>query len=426
MHRTPLSYSVPIRFATGNDTSQLQRLFAMNDPSQIRTQVEAILDELASERDPRQQADVADFIIRATEALKLARRIGWREGVGLALLQLARRQEPREAEETLRRALALFRRLRHRSGEISTLNNLALIYWHDGQNTLAMHFLTMAYGLLREFGDIPAYDHAMMLLNLTAVSFEHSVTHAALIIAEESIDFCRRHDLDDVLVRAYGVTGRALWRQSFDRLAFEYAAKALAGRDPDAATLLERAETGAAYPGVTQVGVHAVALFDELHNDHERAVVLLALGIASLRLGDNAAAQRYLEEALPPEASSGYLRACVLNTLADLYINSGQVAAGMMYAKEALAIAEGWDDRLLQGLAYGVLYRGAKALGNQTAALEYLEHSLVLAQEVVAGGDMRFGDLPIQKGLEDEWRRRAIHRMALLTGGAGRRGIDSK
>jgi hypothetical protein len=111
---------------------------------ELRIQAETILNELASERDGDWGNDVASSIAKAAEALKLARRIGWHQGTGLALLQVARRKQPREAARVLRRALALFRRLGDRIGEIRTLNNLALIYRHQGQNALAVHFLTTA------------------------------------------------------------------------------------------------------------------------------------------------------------------------------------------------------------------------------------------------------------------------------------------
>jgi tetratricopeptide (TPR) repeat protein len=393
----------------------------------LRRRAEIILNELASERDPQQQDDVASFIMRATEVLKLARRIGWHEGVGLSLLQLARRQEPREAERTLRRALALFRRLRDRSGEASTLNNLALIYWQDGQSTMAMHFLCTAYGLLRELDDIPAIDRAMMLLNLTAVSFEHSIAHAALIIAEESIDFCRRHDLDTSLVRAYGVTGRALWRQSFDHLALEYATRGLQALPADGSTS-EQAEMEANYASIAldlhkdrearEHGIRAAELFAHLQSNHERAVVLLALGIASLRLEDRDEARRYLGECLALGTSGGseYVRACTLNVLGELCIRTGQIALGMRHAEEARGIGDSCGDRLVEGLAHRVLYRGAKALGDMVAALVHLERSLVLARDIVVDGDIRFSDLPVQRELEEVWRRQATFRMALPVG----------
>jgi tetratricopeptide (TPR) repeat protein len=343
-------------------------------------------------------------------------------------LQLARRQEPREAERTLRRALALFRRLGDHSGQISTLNNLALVYWTDGQNTLALHFLATAHGLLREFDAMPAHDQAMMLLNLTAVSFEHSVTHAALIIAEESIDFCRRYYVDECLVRAYGITGRALWRDRFDQLALEYTMKGLQALGSVSTMSWERAQAEATYASVAldlhddrkarEHGIRAAELFGHLHSDHERAVALLGLGIASLRLGDNDEARHYLEDGLALGSSSGseYVRACTLNVLGDLCIRSGQAASGMMHAEEALAIGNRCADRLVQGLAHGVLYRGAKARGDMAAALVHLEQSLRLARDVTVDSDVRFSDLPVQLELEGRWRRQAMYRMALPMG----------
>jgi hypothetical protein len=139
-------------------------------------------------------------------------------------------------------------------------------------------------------------------------------------------------------------------------------------------------------------------------------------------------ARHYLEEVLALVSPSGSesVRASALNLLGGLCIGSGEIATGMQHAEEALAIAVECDDRLLQGLAYGVLYRGAKGVGDVATALEYLERSLMLAREAVAGDDIRFSELPIQRELEEEWRRRAIHQMALPTGGAGHGTVEPK
>jgi tetratricopeptide (TPR) repeat protein len=394
--------------------------------SDIRIRVEAMLNELASERDADWRNDAVGSIRRANQALKLARRIGWRQGVGLAQLQIARRQEPHEAERTLRRALALFRKLEDRVGEAMTLNNLALIYRHEGQNTLAIHFLATAYRFIRELNEAPALDHAMLLLNLTVASFEYSSSHAALIIAEETIDFCRHYHLDEFLVHALQTSGRALWRQQLDQLALQYAKQALDSSGAEPAMMSERAQTEAAYAGITldmhnnresrEHGLHAAGLFGQLQNDYERAIALLAIGIASLRLEQSDEARRYLDEilALGSSVGSEYVRACALNVLGDLCIGSGEPASGMVHAEEALAIGERHDDRLVQGLAHAVLYRGAKALGDSARSLNHLEHALRLARDIITiDGDIRFSDLPIQRELEELWRQQAIFRMAL-------------
>ena len=86
----------------------------------------------------------------------------------------------------------------------------------------------------------------------------------------------------------------------------------------------------------------------------------------------------------------------------------------MEYAEEALAIGERHDDRFVQGLAHAVLYRGAKVLGDPARSLEHLERALRLAHDMISiDGEVRFGNLPIQRELEELWRREAIYRMAL-------------
>jgi tetratricopeptide (TPR) repeat protein len=392
----------------------------------IRTGIEEMLNELAAERDPHSESDPASSINRAIEALKLARRIGWQHGVGLALLQVARREPLREAERTLRRALALFRRLGDRAGEACVLNNLALIYRHQGQNTLAVHFLTTAYHLIRELDDAPAHDQAMLLLNLTVASFEHSSRDAALIVAEEAIDFCRHYHLDEFLVHALRSAGHALWRQGLDQLALQYAQQAVDTPVPDPEIPLEKARAEGTYASIAvdargdhearEHGLRAAELFERLHNDYERAVVLLGLGIANSNLEQRDEAERCFEAgvALGSSVGSEYVRACALNLLGDLCIRSGQAASGLVYAGEALAIGERHGDRLVQGLAHAVMYRGAKMLEDSARSLEHLEHALRLAHDAVAvDSEVRFSELPVQRELEALWRQQAVYQMAL-------------
>jgi hypothetical protein len=90
-----------------------------------RGRAEALLAQLAAERDS--DSDTAQGISDATDAVALARTCGWEEGRAFALLQLARRQDPGNALKNLQKAIRIFRRLGHTTGEADALNNLALL-----------------------------------------------------------------------------------------------------------------------------------------------------------------------------------------------------------------------------------------------------------------------------------------------------------
>ena len=53
-------------------------------------------------------------------------------------------------------------------------------------------------------------------------------------------------------------------------------------------------------------------------------------------------------------------------------------------------------------------------MSDHTRSLEYLEHALTLAHQIIViDGEARFSDLPVQRALEERWRRQAIYQMSL-------------
>jgi tetratricopeptide (TPR) repeat protein len=393
-----------------------------------RSHAEALLARLATERDTN--ADSAQGIQEAVRAERLAKQSGWEEGRAFALLQLARRQEPGDALATLQRAIRIFRRLGHTGGEADALNNLALLYGHRGQTTLAVHFLTLAHELMQQSDSTPPHDRALLLLNLAIANFEQDRSETAISLAGESIDLCRRHQLDDLLARTLWMTGRALWRRGHDHLALHYEREALRVINRVRSLPWDRAEAESAFAEVSldlgmnrdarDHGAIASELFARLNDEQEQGIATLALGIASLHLGDEPQAEIYFEQALAlgRAAGSDRIRACALRMLGDLKIQSGDPAAGIELGREALAIGERCGNPVMQGLAHAVLYRAEKERGDASAALRHLERALTLARGTSGlDSEPRFGDLPIHEELEALWRRQAIYRMALPAGG---------
>jgi tetratricopeptide (TPR) repeat protein len=385
-----------------------------------------MLDELAAERSAQSVEDATASLARAEEAARLAGECGWNTGFGLAQLQIARRQDPRDAERTLLSALAAFRAAGDHAGAILASNNLALVYRHHGQTALAFHYISSAYRLLRDEHRIPAHDHAVLLLNFLSVSFEHAGSDAGLSVAGESIDLCRRNGLDDLLAQTFRTTARALWLRGYDTIALTYLNDALELLGTTGGSRAERATTEATLTGVAldthreseahEHGMRTSELIGDFYDDHERANALITLGIAHARSGSSETARECFASALGLGSSIGadYVRACALTELADLAISRGSTAVGMIDAEHALAIGERCDDPLLMGRAHAALHRGAKAMGDSARALDHLERALRLARDIVGlDGQTRVADLPVQTHLEARGRRQGIYRMAL-------------
>jgi tetratricopeptide (TPR) repeat protein len=381
-----------------------------------------LLADLAAERD--HDVDVTSAFERADEALGLAGQAGWREGIAFALLQKARRQSSPEVYETLLQAIGLFRRLGHGSGEADALNNLGLVYRDDGQTTLALHFLMLAHELIVDLDGSAPRDHALVLLNLAGVSFEYSDIDLAMAISGEALDFCRRHKLDDLLARTLWMTGHALWRGGLDQIALHYTREAL--HVLDGAMSWDRAQAEAAYAGVAldagldreaaDHGLDAIEQFLRLDAGSDRGLALLTVGVARMHLGEMAAAERCFEEAARIGEQSGSRRiyVCALRMLGDLLIRDGRVDDGIEHARASLLIADQIGNRVMQGLACAVLYRGARALDDTATALDYLERALLLAPGFARiEREPRFGDLPVHGEIEALWRRQATFMMTL-------------
>ncbi len=128
----------------------------------------------------------------------------------------------------------------------------------------------------------------------------------------------------------------------------------------------------------------SVELFQHLEDELGLAYALNQLGVAVSRLGDAAAAQGFLEQALALAEAGGsnYVVASTLNALAENAGRHGEEARGMEYTRRALALNQArGDPRNTAGLLlnYGLAHYDR---GDFAAAREHVEASLAAAREL--------------------------------------------
>lgn len=108
------------------------------------------------------------------------------------------------------------------------------------------------------------------------------------------------------------------------------------------------------FASAEEVWTQSLALFEQLEDEHGRAVLLHRLGISAMWRGDPERARELAREAGSPWWESG-----ALAELACLSLNAGLVEEGETRALESLAIAQQLRDRAGRVSGVGLLARVA-------------------------------------------------------------------
>lgn len=389
--------------------------------NEIRHLVEGLLDRLARAR----RNDTAEALDLAQEALSLARRIGWREGIAGSLAQLGRFQEPGPALETILEARAIFRDLGDRKGEADALHNLGLIHRHDGHYTLAGWFYSRAYEILDDEETDPR-DVAIVLANISAIHFDRGETVTALVLAAEAVAICRKEKLTELQAHVLAGTARALWLRGDHRTALVYASKSLrmfrsGEHDPGERGLAEASCSGIEVDlgnaaAAIRHGKRALKLIRQHGRRDEEAVALLGLGLAFHWQGsfDDALARYRACLQIATDLDDRVMQSCTLAALGGLRLTQGDGKDAVDHLLKAHALVKELDGRGLYALVHFGLYHAYKSVGNTTEALLHLERHLSYTDDhAAAAAGPRFSDLPVHDTVDRRRRREEICTLAL-------------
>jgi len=286
-----------------------------------------------------------------THACRAARQVGDRAAEATALTSLGfvdlRQCRHRQADDYLRRALALFRETGDWSGEARAVGNLGTVELQIGRYQQASSRLRRALVLFRKVGD--ASGEARALINLGFVEERRGHDQLAAGHLRQALALCRKVGDASGEARALINLGLVEKRQ---------------GHDQRAAAHLRRALT----------------LFRETGDPAGQAYALCSLGLVEEGQGQYQQAADHLDQALALFRATGDRsgEARTLNCAGQLLVATGQPADARAQHTAALSLASRIGDKYEQARAHEGLARSYRAIGDLALVRGHLAEALVL------------------------------------------------
>jgi signal transduction histidine kinase len=256
---------------------------------------------------------------QAAAARSLAESMGYKAGVGEALLVMAsiseRSGEYRRSMEQALEALALFERLENPQKACSAIYLLGWNYYNLGDYPTGMRWavrqLRMAEAARYPRGEAEAHNLMGALLSATDDQYESSVTHYQQSLA---------------IYRALGETEDEAVLLNNLCVSYEYMGR---------------------YREALECGVQALELSRQNSNTHSEALALGNLGVVYVELGEYARALELYTRRLTVTRERGYasLETHTLLCIGRLYVRQQQWDAALPYVQNALAQAEALEYR---------------------------------------------------------------------------------
>lgn len=356
---------------------------AQSDPRAIAREIAAAVDDNAVGRESRQASreklkEAVRLFLSANETVEAARVLN---RVGRLQLIL---NEPREAVASYRQALTLLKSSPSLETEIDSWNGLAGAYPVPDQKDAAEQAARKALGLSTRYDYKRGEAHALLALSESQNYYDHSL---GLKTAQQALEVWKAIGEKPGLARTYSQIGRCYLAQNI-------------------------------LADSTRNYEEALRLWQELNILSEQAEALIMLSFVEYRKGDWQTCISFLTQAqgMLDEESEPVKMGQIAATLAEAFIQSGLPEIGLTHFQRALAFYRqtqephliryatygvGWSyyllDRYPEALtqfqsviagvnkesldaaqSYELMGRVYNALGDQAAALEYLQRALAI------------------------------------------------
>ncbi|WP_293230977.1 CHAT domain-containing protein [Microcoleus sp. PH2017_05_CCC_O_A] len=295
------------------------------------------------------------------------------------------------AVNSWQQALQIYRALKNRQGEGSSLGNLGAGYSSLGNYAKAIDYAQQSLAIAREIKDRRGEGFA--LGNLGAAYLYLGNYAKAIEYTQQSLAIAR--EIKDR--QAEGVTlgnlGGAYIKLGNYAKGIEYSqqsltiAREIKDREQEDRALDNLSTIYSSFGNYTKAieySEQSLAIAREIKNREQEDRALRHLGIAYLSVGNYAKALEYSEQslAIAREIKDRPGEGNALGNLGIAYVYLGNYAKGIDYAQQSLAIAREIKDRQKEGKALGNLAAAYIALSDYAKAIEYLQQSLAIAREI--------------------------------------------
>nr|WP_268887444.1 tetratricopeptide repeat protein [Ktedonobacter robiniae] len=301
--------------------------------------------------------------------------------------------QPQQALALYQQALTIKRKIGNRTGEASTLANMAFSYHAIGQTQRAFALYEQALPLARESGDCRT--EATILTNMANAYHAIGQPQRALDLYEQALPITREigdRDGEAILLNSNAIVFKDTGKPQRALDLYEQAlpiAREMGNRDSEASTLNNIAllykDTGKPQRAL-DLYKQALPITREIGNRSLEATVLGNMAGAYQAIGQLQQALTFYEQALPitREIGKRSLEATTLTCMGLLYQDMGLSQRALAFYEQALPITREIGDRKREVtilISMGLSYQSSDQLQQ---ALAFYEQALPITREIGA------------------------------------------